>query len=70
MTPREQRFLPLFGEAARRHRKRVGKKWCVDETTCDFRGTHNLRGGFSTLPQRVPPNLSLATAWPQLTQVL
>ena len=33
-----QRFLPLFGVAARRHRKRVGKKWRVDETYCDFRG--------------------------------
>jgi transposase-like protein len=27
-----QRFLPLFGVAARQHRKRVGKKWRVDET--------------------------------------
>ena len=33
-----QRFLPLFGEAARRHRTRVGKKWRVDETSCDFQG--------------------------------
>ena len=33
-----QRFLPLFGVAARRHRKRVGEKWRVDETYCDFRG--------------------------------
>jgi IS6 family transposase len=35
-----QRFLPLFGEAARRHRKRVGTKWRVDETYCAFRGKH------------------------------
>ena len=35
-----QRFLPLFGEAARRHRKRVGKQWRVDETYCDYRGKH------------------------------
>ncbi len=27
-----QRFLPLFGEAARAHRQPVGKKWRVDET--------------------------------------
>ncbi len=27
-----QHFLPLFGEAARPHRRRVGKKWRVDET--------------------------------------
>jgi len=33
-----QRFLPLFGVAARRHRKRVGRKWRVDETSCDFQG--------------------------------
>src|SRR5215216_337548 len=33
-----QRFLPLFGVAARRHRRRVGKKWRVDETYCDFQG--------------------------------
>ena len=30
-----QRFLPLFGAAARRHRRRVGRKWRVDETYCD-----------------------------------
>jgi IS6 family transposase len=35
-----QRFLPLFGAAARRHRRRVGKQWRVDETYCDFRGKH------------------------------
>src|SRR5262245_40090671 len=35
-----QRFLPLFGAAARRHRRRVGKKWRVDETYCDFQGKH------------------------------
>ena len=34
-----QRFRPLFGEAARRHRRRVGRKWRVDEPDCDFRGT-------------------------------
>jgi len=33
-----QRFLPLFGVAARRYRKRVGRKWRVDETYCDFKG--------------------------------
>jgi transposase-like protein len=33
-----QRFLPLFGTAARRYRRRVGKKWRVDETYCDFQG--------------------------------
>ena len=33
-----RRFLPRFGAAARRHRKRVGKKWRVDETYCDYRG--------------------------------
>jgi transposase-like protein len=33
-----QRFLPLFGAAARRHRTRVGKRWRVDETYCDYRG--------------------------------
>jgi transposase, IS6 family len=35
-----QRFLPLFGEAARQHRRPVGKKWRVDETYCAFRGRH------------------------------
>jgi transposase-like protein len=35
-----QRFPPLFGAAARRHRKRVGKRWRVDETYCDYRGKH------------------------------
>ncbi len=33
-----QRFLPLFGVAARRYRKRVGKKWRVDETYCGYQG--------------------------------
>jgi len=33
-----QRFLPLFGAAARRHRTRVGKTWRVDEPYCDFQG--------------------------------
>src|SRR5687768_11333707 len=33
-----QRFLPLFGVAARRHRRPVGKKWRVDETYCDYLG--------------------------------
>ena len=33
-----QRFLPLFGVAARRHRTRVGKKWRVDEAYCAYRG--------------------------------
>ena len=27
-----QRFLPLFGDAARAYRRPVGEKWCVDET--------------------------------------
>jgi transposase, IS6 family len=35
-----QRFLPLFGAAARRHRGRVGRRWRVDETYCSFRGRH------------------------------
>jgi transposase-like protein len=35
-----QRFLPLFGAAARRHRRRIGKRWRVDETYCAFRGRH------------------------------
>jgi transposase-like protein len=35
-----QRFLPLFGAAARRHRRRVGTTWRVDETYCAFRGKH------------------------------
>ena len=35
-----QRFLPLFGAAARRHRRRVGKRWRVDETYCAFNGSH------------------------------
>jgi IS6 family transposase len=35
-----QRFLPLFGAAARRYRRRVGQKWRVDETYCAFRGRH------------------------------
>jgi transposase-like protein len=33
-----QRFLPLFGAAARRHRRPVGPTRRVDETSCDFRG--------------------------------
>ncbi len=35
-----QRFLPLFGEAARQHRKPVGETWRVDEMDCAFRGRH------------------------------
>jgi transposase, IS6 family len=35
-----QRFRPLFGVAARRHRRRVGRKWRVDETYCSFRARH------------------------------
>jgi len=35
-----QRFLPLFGEAARRRRRPVGRRWRVDETYCAFRGRH------------------------------
>jgi transposase-like protein len=35
-----QRFLPLFGAAARRHRLPVGRRWRVDETYCAFRGKH------------------------------
>ena len=35
-----QRFLPLFGAAGRRHRRRIGKRWRVDETDCAFRGRH------------------------------
>jgi transposase-like protein len=35
-----QRFLPLFGAAARRHRRPVGRKWWVDETYCAFQGRH------------------------------
>ena len=33
-----QRFLPRLGVAARRHRRRVGTKWRVDEMSCDFSG--------------------------------
>ncbi len=33
-----QRFLPLFGEAARAHRCPVGGKWRVDETYCRLNG--------------------------------
>src|SRR5918998_4618952 len=33
-----RRFLPLFGHAARAHRRPVGKKWRVDETYCRFNG--------------------------------
>jgi IS6 family transposase len=33
-----QRFLPLFGRAARQHRRRAGTKWRVDETYCAFPG--------------------------------
>jgi transposase-like protein len=39
-----QRFLPLFGVAARRHRRRVGSKWRVDETYCSFQGRHAYIG--------------------------
>jgi transposase-like protein len=35
-----QRFLPLFGAAARPHRRRVGTKWRVDETYCALWGRH------------------------------
>jgi transposase-like protein len=35
-----QRFLPLFGAAARRYRRRVGRRWRVDETYCDYDGRH------------------------------
>ncbi len=33
-----QRFLPLFGEAARKHRDPVGLDWRVDETYARIRG--------------------------------
>ncbi len=33
-----QRFLPLFGEAARAHRHAVGDRWRVDETYCRLGG--------------------------------
>jgi transposase-like protein len=33
-----QRFLPLFREAARAHRRPVGRKWWVDETYCRMHG--------------------------------
>ncbi len=33
-----QRFLPLFGEAARTHRQTAGGKWRVDETYCRLNG--------------------------------
>ncbi len=33
-----QRFLPLFGEAARIHRRPVGTKWRVDETYVRLQG--------------------------------
>jgi transposase-like protein len=33
-----QRFLPLFGDAARRHREAVGLDWRVDETYARIRG--------------------------------
>ena len=33
-----QRFLPLFGQAARAHRRQVGAKWRVDETYCRLNG--------------------------------
>jgi IS6 family transposase len=35
-----QRFLPLFGLAARRHRRPVGRRWRVDETYCHYQGKH------------------------------
>jgi transposase-like protein len=35
-----QRFLPLFGVAACRHRRPAGGKWRVDETYCAFQGRH------------------------------
>jgi transposase-like protein len=35
-----QRFLPLFGAAARRHRRPVGRTWRVDETYCAYKGGH------------------------------
>jgi len=34
-----QRFLPLFGEAARKHRDPVGPDWRVDETYARIRGS-------------------------------
>ncbi|GAC1562156.1 MAG: hypothetical protein NVS2B7_36290 [Herpetosiphon sp.] len=33
-----QRFLPLFGKAARVHRRPVGTKWRVDETYVRLQG--------------------------------
>lgn len=33
-----QRFLPLFGKAARARRQTVGGKWRVDETYCRLQG--------------------------------
>jgi transposase-like protein len=34
-----QRFLPVFGAAARAYRQRVGRKWRVDETYIRLHGT-------------------------------
>lgn len=34
-----QRFLPLFGAPAGRHRRRVTGTWRVDETYCNIQGT-------------------------------
>ena len=33
-----QRFLPLFGNAARTYRQPVGERWYVDETYCRLQG--------------------------------
>jgi len=33
-----QRFLPLFGDAARPHRQPIGGRWRVDETYIRLRG--------------------------------
>jgi transposase-like protein len=33
-----RRFLPLFAEVARTHRRAVGAKWRVDETYCRLNG--------------------------------
>ena len=33
-----RRYLPLLGEAARRYRRPVGKRWRVDETYCRLSG--------------------------------
>jgi len=57
----KQRRYPMRG---------VKRGTSADTLACGHALIRTLRGGFSPLTAAAPPNLRLATAWPQLTQAI